>query len=836
MFYTCVEVLGNNILYRGYDSHGDRVQKKVPFSPTLYINTHENTETKALDGTPVKPISFDTIKEARDFVKRYEDVDNIGVYGNRNFVSQFIQEKYPNDITFDRSKIKIAFIDIEVDSSDGFPEPSEARHEVTAICLCLSTDGIFHVWGCGEYTPDSPMSDVVYHHCSDEKDLLRQFIAHWSTPINSPDVISGWNTNFFDVPYLINRIMRVLSEKHAKQISPWGICRGRTTYVNGKPQESYDIYGIQQLDYMDVFKKFALSYPQQESYSLDHISHVVLGENKISYDEYSSLHNLYRLNYTKFIDYNIHDTRLVLRLDQKLDLISIVLTMAYKSGVNYKNTLGTTMKWDTIIYRHLAKKNIVVPPERKDVVSSDYRGGYVKEVDPQVVKWVTSFDVNSMYPNIIVQWNMSPETFIEGKRFDYDVDTCLDPNFKPNGLSEHETVAANGAVFDTSKIGTIPEIVKMYYDERKAVRAEMQRIKERQNELSDTGSQEYHENNAKINTLDNNQLSIKLLLNSLYGGLGTKYFRYYRVEIAEAVTLTGQFIIRCAGNALNKKLNRIMDTESKEYMFYSDTDSCYVTLDDLVKKTQPKDPVSFIDAVGKNVLEKELDKEFSRIHDLLNCRENRQIMKREVISDSAIWLSKKRYIMNVLDTEGVRHKEPYLKVMGVEAVKSSTPQICREALKNVMKTILRESKDKAITEIRTFKDMFLLAKPEEVSFPRGVSDIEKWQIPTGYLKGTPIHAKAAIVYNRMLRSNDLTHKYSVIKSGDKMKFCYLKTPNHVGERVIGFPNYLPPEFKLDLYIDKEMQFEKTFMSAITPILDAAGIVFSDTQSLDDFFN
>ena len=409
MFYTSVVRFGSNLLFRGYAENGKRIQTKIPFKPTLYVQSDKNQSGwRGIDGTMVEPMKFDSMKEATEFQKRYEDIPNFKIYGMNNFVSQFIAEVFPTPIKFNRDWVDVCTIDIEVASDEGFPEPEKADHPVIAITI-KQPNSPYRVWGLYDYDAGE---DVIYEKCADEATLLMKFVDHWFR--NQPDIVTGWNTRFFDIPYLVNRITKTIGEDMVKKLSPWGLVREGNPTINGKKQQEYKLEGIEQLDYLEIFKKFTYNtLGQQESYRLDHIAHVVLGEGKLSYEEHGSLHALYKTDFQKFIDYNIKDVELVEKLDEKLDLISLVLTMAYRGGVNYNDTLGTTNIWDTIIYRILNGRKIAVPPKVEKPKTS-YPGGYVK--DPQVGShdWVTSFDLNSLYPNIIVQYNMSPETVMDG--------------------------------------------------------------------------------------------------------------------------------------------------------------------------------------------------------------------------------------------------------------------------------------------------------------------------------------------------------------------------------------------------------------------------------------
>jgi DNA polymerase elongation subunit (family B) len=828
--------MGNNILYRGYDEKGEAVLRKVPFSPTLYLQTNKPTGYSSIDGTPLAPRQFETMREAKEFMTTYRDVDNFKVYGNTNYIAQFIYERYPNEIKFDRDTVSVATIDIEVASDDGFPFPEDAAQEVISIALKNNSDDTYYVWGMGDYDVSQALIKdyrIVYKKCDDEVKLLLSFLDHWSDYHHTPDVITGWNTRLFDIPYLANRINKVLGNEAVKRLSPWGIVNYRQVAIKGKQLDTYELYGIQQLDYYDLFQKFGYSYGAQESYKLDHIAYVVLGEKKLSFDEVSSLHELYKTNYQKFIDYNIRDVELVDRFEDKLGLITLAMTMAYRGGVNYSDTFGTTMIWDTIIYRDLMNRNIIIPPNEEKQKAA-YPGGYVKDPQVGLHEWVCSFDLNSLYPNIIVQWNMSPETIVGGFAPSFDVDNCLDGKARPN--NSDYTVAANGSMYRKDKQGIIPSIIVQYYDERKLIKKKMIEAKQ-QLEVVDKGNkQELYRIEREIARYENQQMSIKILMNSLYGALGNAYFRYFDLRVAEGITLTGQLAIRWAERAVNKKMNSMLKTDSVDYVIAIDTDSLYVNFGALVNKFSPKNPVEFLNKVCSEVFETVLDASYLDLFDTFSCYSNRMEMKRESIADRGIWTAKKRYILNVHDNEGVRYADPKLKIMGIEAIKSSTPSACREALKELFKVIISGSETKTQKAIQHFKQYFSSLPPEEVSFPRGVSDVNKWKDrSTVYKKGCPIHVRGALLYNESIKSKGLEKRYQTIRSGDKVKFCYLKVPNPIRENVISFPDYLPSELQLTKYIDYDKQFEKTFLDPIIPILDAVGWQQKETVSLEDFF-
>ena len=835
-FYTSVHRMGGSILYRGYTNNGTRIHERVKFSPTFFLKAKEGAWTgkwTALDGTKVEPMEFESIGDAKDFMDTYKDVDNFKVFGNNNYVAQFINERFPGNIKADLKHIAIGNIDIEVKSDSGFPFPEQAAYPITSIAYRNSKSSIYHVWGLKHYDPSKcetiPEGCMVrYVKCNDEAELIMKFLAYWEE--HYPDVITGWNIRLFDIPYIVNRIKRILGEELAKKLSPWNIVNYRQIGVKGKSLDTYEIYGVQQLDYMDLFQKFGYVYGPQESYSLNHICHVILGEKKLSYEEYGTLHGLYENNHQKFIDYNIRDVVLVDKLEEQTGLLALALIIAYKGGVNYPDTLGTTAIWDSIIYRYLSAKNIAIPP-MVEKYRPEYPGGYVKDPHLGRHEWVVSFDLNSLYPMTIVQYNMSPETIVEGISYGMpaDVDFYLNGIQLPQEIRDlNVAVAANGVMFRKDKQGFLPEIIESYYAERKATKKKMLGIKQKYEET--------HADDLKreMNQLDNTQQAIKILMNSLYGALGNKYFRYFDIRIAEGITLSGQLSIRWAEKYMNSAMNKIMNTTAVDYVIYMDTDSLYVSMSPLVKQVKPADPIAFLDKACDQKFEKVLEDAYNILFDQHNAFKNTMVMKREAIADAGIWTAKKRYILNVHNSEGVQYAEPKLKIMGIEAVKSSTPAIVRGKFKEAYKIMLSGTEKELQQFVGDFYEVFKNLAPEEVSFPRGISEIDKWRDgSTLFKKGVPIHVRGAIVYNHHVHALKLRDEE--IKNGNKVKFCYLKMPNPLGTNVIAFPQFLPKELKAHEYIDYDMQFDKTFKDPLKLVSDAINWQLEHVNTLESFF-
>jgi DNA polymerase elongation subunit (family B) len=825
-FYTSVVRYGNSILYRGYNATGQRVYRRdKDFKPVFYVQAQKETGWKSLDGRDVLPVQMDSMREAKEWLGMNEEVSGRYIFGNKNYLQQYITQKFPRDIEFKRELIDVGTIDIETEYEDGFPTPSEASQRILSITYKSSKDDTYRVWAYGDFDREKALiQPVAFYRCRDEASLLNKFLDFWGSESACPDVVTGWNIRFFDIPYLVNRTAKILGVESIKRFSPWGMVDYRQITRRGKSEDTYEIKGVEQLDYLELFQKFGYSYGAQESYKLNHIAYVVLGDKKLSFEESGSLKNLYKDDYQRYIDYNMKDVELIERFEDKMGLITLALTIAYKGGVNYGDTMGTTAIWESIIYRKLMAEKTVPPINKPVTTKTQFAGGYVKEPHVGSHDWVVSFDLNSLYPNIIVQWNMSPETLIDQSE-NSGVEYYLN---SPKVINEC-AVAANGSRYSKDRDGVIPRIIEDYYDERRSIKNLMLAA---QSEYQKTKTNEL---DKEINKLNNQQMAIKILMNSLYGALGNQWFKYFDLRLAEGVTLTGQLAIQWAERAVNKELNALLKTD-KDYVIAIDTDSLYVNFSDFVSKLNPKDPVKFLDEICKTHFEPKIAEAYQVLFEKMNCHKPRMEMGREVIADRGIWTAKKRYILNVHNNEGVQYAEPKLKIMGIEAIKSSTPEVCRNKFRDIFKVIISGNQDDTQAFIKSFKEEFKSLPPEQVAFPRSVSNVTDWtDRHTLYKKGTPIHVRGSLLYNKQIKDHKLKNKYEMITNGSRIYFTYMKMPNPIQENVIAFPDVLPNEFKLDHYVNYDLQFEKTFLEPLIPILDAVGWTPEPVASLEDFF-
>ena len=842
-FYTNVQSFGNNILYRGIQN-GKRVKERIEYSPSLYIPSKKITNFTSLDGEYLDQKIFGDIRSARDFIKQFEGVSNASkIYGQTRFEYAFIADQHNGMVDYDFDKVLVGVIDIEVGSENGFPNPYQANEPITAIALKY-LNGPIYVFGCGDY---EVQGKEIYVKCKDEYSLCKQFMSLWQG--KTPDILTGWNTKFFDEPYIINRFRKILGEDVTKKLSPWNYIGERKTNINGREMIAYNIMGVESLDYIELYKWYAPGGKSQESYRLDAIAQVELGEGKISYDEFDNLHALYRLNYQKFIEYNIKDVELIIKLEEKLKLLELGVTLAYDTKTNFEDIFAQTRMWDSMTYAYLFEKSIIVPPRIVKEKSSAFEGAYVKEVQVGKHDWVASFDLNSLYPHLMMQYNISPETLIEPENYTPEMREILSSGVDVNKMLSksvdtsklvNATITPNGQFFRTDIQGFLPKMMEEMYTDRSKFKKLM--LKAKQEYEHETDESKKYEIEKRIAKYNNIQLAKKVSLNSAYGALGSQYFRFYDLRMALGVTTAGQFSIRWIEAKINAWMNKLLETKNADYVIASDTDSIYLRMGELVNKfikdTSDKQKViSLMDKVCRDKLEPFIDISYKELSDYVHAYDQKMQMKREGLSDKGIWTAKKRYILNVYNNEGVQYNEPQMKVMGLEMIKSSTPSAIREKMKEAIQLMVNGTEDDIHKFIAKFREDFRKLPPEEISFPRGLNGLNKYSdAATLYKLGTPIHVKGAILYNNFLKQNNLTKKYQLIQEGEKIKFTYLKMPNPFKDTVISYPNRLPTELGLDNYIDYDLQFDKAFLEPIKVILDCMKWSTEKVSSLEDFFS
>lgn len=557
-FYTNIEQRGNHILYRGYDN-GIPVQQKIEYKPHLFVKTSDETPYRVFKSDiPVKKRSFDSISEMKEFISTYEDVPNFGVYGCRNVIRQFTGNTFRGDIDWDYSRTQIWFFDIETEvEGSGFPHPDKAEERILLISMMNHHSRELRMWSLKPVSEDNEIFKQFekvnfLSFDNDEKAMLKDFIMFFaSTRI---DVLSGWNSEGFDMPYIINRIRSVISDDATKLLSPWRSVKPRQYHTeSGESRTTYDISGITHLDYLELYKKFNPG--SKESFKLDFIAEIEIGERKVELPG-ESFRDSYTNSWETFAFYNAVDTALLQKLETKLLQVRLAMQLAFIAKCQFGDVVSAMRLWESIIYNYFLDENVVEELEKDHNEKHSIIGAYVHDVVPGKYGWTVSIDATSLYPSIMMQNNISPETII-----DYDpsmtIDRMLNGDFGnvPDGC----IMSANGLITDKTKPGFIPILVKRMFDLRKSTKNQMLELKR------------IHAPEDQYKALDVAQSSYKVAANSFYGIMGLAHFRYYDYRMAEAITSTGQVFIRQTKKIMDNLLSKV--SSESDHVIYMDTDS-----------------------------------------------------------------------------------------------------------------------------------------------------------------------------------------------------------------------------------------------------------------------
>lgn len=847
-FYSNVQKYGNSILYRGYEN-GRRIQSKIKFSPTLYLENDKSGEDFiTLDGKKLSSKRFDCISEASQFISSMQGVHGFKYYGMENWILSYISDTFPGlEVEFDFDQINIGYIDIEVAKTDnGYSSVEDADGEVTTIVI--QNRDKFIIFGTKPYAIHNEKEKYI--RCLNEKDLLSKFLRVWA--ILDLDIVSGWFIEMFDIPYLVNRIRKIIGKESANALSPWRQIKERKVDSGfGKEETRYELVGISVLDYKELFDKFTYTTP--ENWKLDTIAHMILDEKKIDYSEFRDLDDLYSKDYDKFIQYNIKDVALVSRMEEKLKLIFLVTVMAYSSKVNYNDCFKNTVIWDSVIYNYLKQKNTIVPQKVRGNKSARIAGGHVKIPKLGKYGWVASFDLTSLYPSLFMHYNISPETFVgisssnkflpiktDGEKDTVNSSLVMGENYDEPSVKQMDlSIAANGTMYSKDRRGFIPEITEKVFNERQYYKKKMLESKKKlEKERKNLSPDEVKEIEYNISFCDVMQQNFKIMINALYGSTANAGFRFYDPNIAEAITLSGQLSVKWIEYRMNKFMNEKFKTDNEDYVVLIDTDSIFVNLEkvaDKVKNSVP-DIHDFIQKFCIDVLQKKIEEWYLELHEYMNSYDTRLSMKLEKIASGLITVAKKRYFCDVVSNEGVRYAESQIAVTGIEAVRSSTPEFCRDKLKESFAIILRKTEKEAQKFIEDVELAYQKLTPEEIGIPTGVNGLFKYADKSNiYKKGTPMHVRAALMHNHYLKENGLHKKLNMIQEGEKIKFLMLKVPNPVGENVFAFPSYLPRELNLENHIDRNAMFTRSFVSPLETIFNAIGWKVRQENTLEDLF-
>jgi len=837
-YYTNVSARFGKILYRGYtvdDGIRKRVSRKLDFGPTLYLESKDETsELNSLFGTPLVEKKFDSMVSSREFIKTYKDVMPIYGYSANRTEYEFIARAFPDVMSVLLEDLKVIGFDIEtkvgVNGPPGVPNPYLALEEITHIAFQDHRTEQVVSYTTAPITLEDE-DDVTYERFNTEKELLVAIIKYIEH--EDPDIIYGFYSDFFDIPYIINRIRNVLGEKMACRLSPFGIIDEREYEVNGKVFTEYKIVGRTLLDTQAMYKKFVLT--KREAYSLDNLSKVELGVGKLenpcaTFKEFSEAEE----HINTFAKYNVIDTKRLTGLDKKCGLLDLVVSLTYLTKSNFNDSFSPVKYWECYIMSILLNENTFVSVNNQSNGSKEIPGAYVEEPVPGFYDWPVSIDATSLYPSIMKCLNLSPETLV-GVLPGVTVDGFLSGKTHIEfGCDPDLSLAANGAMFHHKFVGIVPRLVDNVLVGRRIAKNEMLRLKQL---YIDTKDPQY----KKLSDLQNIlQGALKVAANSFYGVFLQKGFMFYDPRIGEAITLTGQYIIMLVGDHCNKRFNEFFKTENVRYTIYRDTDSCFFTLGSVVKKYWPNSTdLQIVDALDK-LIEKHLRPFIDEATNEIASAQNHYIktifFKRENICSGGFWMAKKKYALKVYDSEGVRYPDGDYKIMGIEVVRSSTPAIAREALKQCVIHVIDKDIDKVRNDVTIAYQQFMTVPVEEIAFPRGANNLSVYSSnETIYTKGTPIAVRGSLMHNHFVKKLSLEDKYEPIQEGEKIRFIYLKEPNHFKENIIAFSDILPPEFNLHKYVDRELQFEKVFLAPLVNIMTAVGWQLEEKETLDEFF-
>lgn len=814
-----------------WDKNGERVILDCSYSPYLYVESKVGQDAKSLFGTQLKKKTFRNQHDRRKYISK---LATSRVFENISCDQQFLADMYwkeYNSESFSQHPIKTYFIDIETYSPADFPHPDKAKDPINVITLYDTSTKRFITWGTSKLKREvsldglEPGATIEYIFCPTEFELLSHFVSFMER--HPPDVISGWNSQFFDIPYIIMRVAKVLGDDEHHRLSPVRNVYCRTMRGKfGNEQTRWYICGVSSLDYLDVYQKFSPGV--KESYKLDAIAEVELGDKKIDYGS-TNLSDLATNDWQTFVEYNIQDVNLLVKMDDKLQYIELLRMLAYTGLTTFEGAMGTLGVVTGAAVIKSRQLGVIMPTFiREGLDTGKNPGAYVGEPQPGFQESILSFDANSLYPNTMISMNLSPETKI-GKilsRDDNQVEIQLRNKqrfvmtpVKFENMIRQKNIAVTKAniLFSQNKKGIIPGIVDELYSKRVECRDELTRAKR---QLEKTPGDKKLKKLA--NQLNIKQYTIKILINSIYGYFGNKLAPFGDDDIAASITLTGQGVIKQSNKILTDYIKKYTNNENvKNPVIYNDTDSSYISIQSLVDHDNEKFQVDGVvtEYAYKQAqdIEDHLNTEILKWGESeLNSTDCRFVFKRECMGDVGVFLQKKRYVLHVLDDEGFKCNK--YKYTGVEVVRSTMPASIKPYVKNIIETMMST---KSLSETNAaFKETYKKFKElpiEDIAFVMSVKEYDKYArrcSDYNIQKGTPIHVKAAYLYNLLVQKKDLTSKYELITNGDKVRYYYVNVPNKLGITSLGYKQYMPEEFRDDFPPDKEMMFEKIVFSVI----------------------
>lgn len=849
-----------NIHLWTWSEKGERVYQELPFKPYLYLEDKKG-DAKSIFGTALSKREFETGWDRNKFIK------NCGIkrlFENLPPYQQFLVDNYYHNCgteEFSQFPLRVMFLDIECpihedhDPEAGFPNTEDPEHVINLLTVYDNFDGSYNVFGLAPYYTANDTINIVYHHCGSEEELLKKFLKYFSK--NYPDVLSSYNGAAFDIPYLVNRVSRVLSPDWAKKLSPIGVIYEKINQEGkfGMPQKEYVIEGVSCLDYMVMYKKFAME--PLETYKLDYLAEVELEENKVVYD--GSLAELCRKDWNTFVDYNIRDVEILVKLDDKLKYIDLIRFIAYLGLCNMESAIKTVAVINGAVAIRARNRDEKIPTFIRPKIEGKIPGGYVAKPKLGFSQSVVSFDANSLYPSVMISLNMSPETkigrvekdndtyrlfHVSGRTFEFTKE-----NFVKFLTSEKAALSKAGFLFSQKKRGLMPEFLEFLYDKRKEMKAKMMELRKLPTDnLTEVQKMDRKRLIQRYNTF---QHAYKITLNSTYGYCANKHAPLGDDDIGSSVTLTGQAVIKKSNDIFEsfvKDLYPELSDVCSDCVIYNDTDSLYVS-----KKIFEKSGICLLEDNGNisskffelcDKFEEYLNHHMNRWSEKeLLSKDSRFVFKRESICDNIVFTGGKNYVLHVLDDEGT--KVDKFKYKGVAVVKTTMPKAVKPYVKKIIQTmVMTQSQQQTNKLFLEAYEVFKSLGPNKIYVNGGINNYEKYKktcngFTTG--KGMPGHVKAAYFHDLMVDELKLGSKYEKFRSGDKVKRLYLKTPNRYGIDIIGFKEQFPPEFSDIFEVDFEKMFDKIMYSAIEAFYKKVNWVLRKPNEnvrieLEDFFS
>jgi len=815
-----------------WDTNGNRIAIDSTYKPYIYLESNNSKDAISIFNTNLKKKVFKNQFEKSKYLK---ESGITRVFENLSPAQQFLIDNFwehNETADFSKNQLKIFFLDIETYSVDDFPNVEQANHCINIITIYDSLSNKYVTWGTKPYAKIT--QDHKFIFCKTEKEMLSKFIGFIES--DYPDVIMGWNSVLFDLPYLVNRIRVLFDDETVGRLSPMGRVYSKTLRGQfGREQTRWFIDGVSCLDYLDIYKRFCLVL--RENYKLDNIARIELGESKIDYGN-SNLSELADVDWDKFVEYNVQDVRLLVKLEEKLQYFQLLRMLSYTGLTTMEAAMGSMSVIIGACAIRARYRNRKIPTfVRGEDDGKQNEGAYVGDPKRGFQKYIVSFDANSLYPSVMITLNLSPETKMGVIEQQTDTDitvrevngkTVTIPKAKFAKLVTTEKLAISKAkvLFSQKHKGIIPEMVDQYYKLRVLVRKEHKKIK-RQLSTTDKKDPNYRILKDELSRLNIKQHTFKIFINTVYGALGNKVFPLGDDDLARSITLTGQAVIKQGNKILEDFIQHKGNLTKEEIaqntpIIYNDTDSSYISLEPLVKKLG-------ITAIDNNF---KVTQDFYKLvdeieHHLnieiktwceknLNSIDSRITFKREAICDVGMFLQKKRYVIHVLDEEGIACKK--FKYTGVEIARTTMPDPIKPHAKKIVETmLLTQNQQKTNEVIADTYELFKTLPISDISFVMGLKGYEKYSSRCdGFktVKSMPLHVKAAYYHNLLLRTFGIEKKYEQIASGDKIRYFYVKQPNRYGINAIAYKYYYPEEFSKIFQPDSELMFDKIIFSAV----------------------